>query len=141
MDQVLSDYVAKPRLEAAVLGIFGVLALLLACVGTYAVISYSVEQRTREMGIRVAVGAAPQAILGMVLREGLWLAAVGIGAGMLSALALTRYLRSLLFAVTPTDPLVYTLVAAVLALTAFAGCYFPARRATRVDPALVLREE
>jgi putative ABC transport system permease protein len=141
MDQVMSDYVAKPRLEVAVLGIFGALALLLACVGTYAVISYSVEQRMREMGIRAALGAAPRAILRMVLREGLLLAAAGIAGGVVSALVLTRYLAALLYAVKPTDPLVYTLVGVVLALSAIAGCYFPARRATRVDPAIVLREE
>ncbi len=141
MDQVISDSVAKPRLQAAVLGIFGGLALLLACVGTYAVISYSVEQRMREMGIRVALGAAPAAILRMVLGEGLGLAAAGIACGAVSALVLTRYLRSMLYSVKPGDPLVYGLVAAVLVLSAIAGCYFPARRATHVDPAVVLREE
>ena len=141
MDQVLADYVAKPRLEVAVLTVFGALALLLACVGIYAVISYSVEQRTREMGIRLALGAAPYSILRMVLREGLWLALIGIAAGVAASLALTRYLQTLLFAIRPTDPLVFALVAAILAISAAAGCYFPARRATRVDPALVLREE
>jgi len=141
MDEVMRDSVAKPRLEVAVFSIFGGLALLLACVGTYAVISYSVEQRTREMGIRVALGAAPPAILRMVLGEGLGLAVAGITVGMVSALILTRYLRTLLYAVKPTDPAIFAMVAAVLALSAVAGCYFPARRATRVDPAVVLHEE
>ena len=115
--------------------------LALACVGIYAVISYSVEQRTREMGIRLALGAAPGGILGMVLREGLLLAASGIALGVLAAFALTRYLASLLYSVRPTDPAVFAAVSAILAIAAAAGCYFPARRATRVDPSVVLRED
>jgi putative ABC transport system permease protein len=100
-----------------------------------------VEQRTREMGIRLALGAAPYSILRMVLREGLWLAAIGIVTGVAAALVWTRYLQTLLYAIKPTDPLVFASVAAILAISAAAGCYFPARRATRVDPAMVLREE
>jgi ABC-type antimicrobial peptide transport system permease subunit len=105
------------------------------------VISYSVEQRWREMGIRMALGAAPAGIRGMVLREGMALAAAGIAIGIVASLGLTRYLASLLYAVKPADPAVFAAVTAVLALAAAAGCYFPARRATRVDPAVVLREE
>jgi putative ABC transport system permease protein len=141
MDTVIGDSIARPKLEVAILGIFGLVALALACVGIYAVISYSVQQRTREMGIRLALGAAPRLILNMVLREGLLLAAAGIGTGLLAALVLTRYLQSLLYTIRPTDPEVYGSVTAVLVVAAAAGCYFPARRATRVDPAVVLREE
>jgi putative ABC transport system permease protein len=141
MDEVVSNSVARPRLDATIMGVFGAMALVLACLGIYAVISYSVEQRMREMGIRLALGAAPSGILSMVLREGMALAAGGIAAGIGASLGLTRYLSSLLYAVKPADPAVFAAVTAVLALAAAAGCYFPARRATRVDPAIVLREE
>ena len=141
MTQVVADSIARPRLEMTLLGIFGVLALTLACVGIYAVISYSVEHRMREMGIRLALGAATSTILGMVLREGMLLAAIGMATGLGAALELTRYLATLLYTIHPTDPPVYAAVAAVLGLSAAAGCFFPARRATRVDPAVVLREE
>ena len=141
MQQVMGASIAAPRLQSMLMTIFGALAMILACVGIYAVISYSVAQRTREMGIRLALGAAPAAIRGMVLREGMAMAAAGIGAGVAAALALTRYLQSLLYVVTPTDGAVYAAVCAVLAAVAAAGCWFPARRATAVDPALVLREE
>lgn len=141
MEQVLSDSVARPRLQVTLMCIFGVVALTLACVGIYAVISYSVEQRTREMGIRLALGAAPNSIRHLVLREGGVLAAAGIGIGLVAARALTGYLSTLLYTVKPTDSLVFAGVSAVLAAAAMAGCYFPARRATRVDPAVVLREE
>jgi putative ABC transport system permease protein len=141
MRQLLAGSIAAPRLQAILLGAFGALGLVLACVGIYAVVSYSVAQRTREMGIRLALGAAPHAISGMVLREGMVLAAGGIAIGIGAALVLTRYLATLLYAVKPTDPAVLASVCAVLGIAAAAGCWFPARRATRVDPALVLREE
>ena len=141
MQQMISSSVAGPRLQAVLLGTFGGLGLLLACIGIYAVISYSVAQRVREMGIRLALGAAPAAIRRMVLREGMMLAIAGILAGVLAALALTRYLASLLYAVKPTDPAVFAVVIAVLVSAAAAGCWFPARRATSVDPAVVLRDE
>ncbi|HUI53550.1 MAG TPA: ABC transporter permease [Bryobacteraceae bacterium] len=141
MDSVMAGSIARPRLEATILVVFGLVALTLACVGIYAVISYSVEQRTRELGIRLALGAAPMGVLRLVIREGMTLAGAGIVAGFVAALALTRYLATLLFTVRPTDALVYASVSAVLAAAAMAGCYMPARRATRVDPAVVLREE
>jgi ABC-type antimicrobial peptide transport system permease subunit len=105
------------------------------------VISYSVAQRMREMGIRLALGAAPNAIRALVLREGMSLALAGVAAGVLAALALTRYLSTLLYTVKATDPSVFVAVSALLVAVAAAGCWFPARRATTVDPALVLREE
>jgi predicted permease len=141
MEQLVSNAIAVPRLQTVLLGAFGALGLLLACVGIYSVISYSVVQRVREVGIRLALGAAPGAIRGMVLREGMLLAAVGIGAGAAASLALTRYLATMLYTVKPTDPAVFASVAAILAAAAAAGCWFPARRATSVDPAVVLREE
>jgi putative ABC transport system permease protein len=141
MEQLISSSMARPKLQVVLMAIFGVVALALACVGVFAVVSYSVEQRSREMGIRLALGAAPRSILRLVLGEGLALASAGILGGLLAALALTRYLATLLYSVRPTDPLVYSGVTALLALAAAAGCFVPARRATRVDPAVVLREE
>jgi putative ABC transport system permease protein len=141
MEQLLSSSIAGPRLQTILLGAFGALGLLLACVGVYAVISYSVAQRIREVGIRLALGASPNLIRGLVLREGMALAGTGVVLGILAALALTRYLSTLLYAVKPTDPAVFAAVGALLLAAAAAGCWFPARRATTVDPAIVLREE
>jgi len=100
-----------------------------------------VQQRTRELGIRLALGAAPASILRMILREGMLLAVSGIAAGLLASLALTRYLATLLYTVKPSDPAVYVTVTLILAMAAIAGCCAPAFRATRVDPAITLREE
>jgi predicted permease len=141
MQELVSGSIAGPKLQTLLLGAFGGIGLLLACVGIYAVISYSVAQRVREVGIRLALGAAPGAIRGMVLREGMLLAAGGIGIGLIAALALTRYLATLLYAVKPADPAVYGAVSVLLAAVAAAGCWIPAHRATTVDPAVVLREE
>jgi putative ABC transport system permease protein len=141
MQQLLNNSIAGPRLQTVLLGAFGALGLILACVGVYAVISYSVAQRVREMGIRQALGASPGVIRSLVLREGMTLAATGVAAGVLAALALTRYLSTLLYTVKPTDPVVFAAVSALPVLAAAAGCWFPARLATTVDPATVLREE
>jgi putative ABC transport system permease protein len=141
MEQLLSNSIAGPRLETVLLGAFGALGLILACIGVYAVISYSVAQRAREMGIRQALGASPRVIRALVLREGMTLAGVGVVIGILAALALTRYLSTLLYTVKPTDPAVFAAVGGLLVAAAAAGCWFPARRATTADPVLVLREE
>jgi putative ABC transport system permease protein len=141
MEQLLSNSIAGPRLETVLLGAFGALGLILACIGVYAVISYSVAQRAREMGIRQALGASPRVIRALVLREGMTLACVGVVIGILAALALTRYLSTLLYTVKPTDPAVFAAVGGLLVAAAAAGCWFPARRATTADPVLVLREE
>jgi len=141
MEELISISLARPKLQTTLMGIFGAIALILACVGIYAVVSYSVEQRTREMGIRLALGAAPRSILRLVVGEGLWMACAGILAGLAGAILLTRYLATLLYAIRPTDTLVYGAVSALLFAAALAGCYVPARRAIRVDPAVVLREE
>lgn len=141
MDQVVAVSVADPRFEAILLGAFGGLGLVLAMVGVYGVISYGVSQRTREIGVRMALGAARGDVLRMVMREGMLLALGGIVAGVFGALALTRFLRSLLFEVKPTDPMTFFGVAIALMVVAMAACYAPARRAMRVDPMVALRHE
>jgi putative ABC transport system permease protein len=141
MEQRVTDSVAQPRLQTILLGIFGLLALVLACIGIYGVLAYAVSQRLREIGVRVALGATPVTILGEILSSGLSLAGIGLVIGLGAALALTRYLESLLYSVRPTDPAVFALAIATLLLVAAAACYLPARRAARVDPIVVLREE
>ena len=141
MEARVSASVAQPRLQAIVLGTFAGLALLLAAVGVYGVMSYAARQRTREIGIRMALGASGRAILTLLLGKGLAMVAVGVGGGLLGAAALTRALRSLLYGVSATDPLVFAGITAVLATVALLAALVPARRATRLDPVLALREE
>ena len=141
MDQVVADSVAEPRFQSILLGSFGALGLLLAVVGIYGVISYGVTQRTREIGMRMALGARPQDVLRMVIGEGMLLAGAGILLGAGGALALTRFLRSLLFEIKPTDPATFVGVAVVLAVVALAACWIPARRAMKVEPMEALRYE
>jgi putative ABC transport system permease protein len=121
--------------------VFGVVALAMATVGTYAVMAYSVAERTHEMGVRIALGAQSSDVLTLVLKRGLTLAMIGIGMGFVGALAMTRALAQLLYGLTPTDPLTFGGVSAVLGLTALLACYIPARRATKVDPMVALRCE
>ena len=139
--RVAAESMSRRRFAMQVVGLFGVLALLLAAVGIYGVIAYSVTQRTREIGIRVALGASKTAILGWVLKQGLTLTIVGVVIGLVGAFALTRLLRSLLFGVGPTDFVTYGVLAALLTLVALVACYVPARRATKVDPLIALRYE
>jgi predicted permease len=141
MDQLISNSVAQPRLNLSLLVAFAALALVLAAVGVYGVMAYAVTQRTQEFGIRMALGARPADVLKQVCVEGGRLAALGLGLGLLAALALTRLMASLLFGVKPSDPLTLGSAAALLALVALAACYIPARRATRVDPMVALRYE
>jgi ABC-type antimicrobial peptide transport system permease subunit len=141
MEGVLADAVARPRLQAVLLGAFAVLALVMACLGLYGVLAYSVEQRRREVGVRVAIGASPREILHLVVGEGLRLTATGLALGVVLALGLTRYLTTLLFGVRPTDPLVYLGVGALLLAVAAGASVAPARRAMRLDPVVALREE
>jgi predicted permease len=141
MDQLVAASVSEPRFQAILLGSFGALGLLLSMVGIYGVISYGVTQRTREIGVRMALGAQPANVLRMVIREGMLLAGAGIIVGIAGALALGRVLQSLLFEVKPTDPATFVSVAIALALVAAAACYVPARRAMRVDPMEALRYE
>jgi len=128
-----------PRLAATLLGGFGLLALALAAIGLYGVMSYSVAQRTRELGIRMALGAQSGDVLKLVARQGLALSGVGLSLGLGSALALTRLMQTALYGVSPTDPLTFGFIAALLATVALAACWIPARRATKVDPMIALR--
>jgi putative ABC transport system permease protein len=141
MDRVVSDSVSDRRLNLLLLGIFAAVALLLASVGIYGVMSYSVEQRTREIGIRMALGAERRSVLRLIVGQGARLAAAGIGVGVIGAFALSRVMAGLLYGVSPTDPLTYVALAALLAAVAVAACAVPARRAVRVDPAVALRAE
>jgi putative ABC transport system permease protein len=140
-EAVLNTALGEPRLYTLLLGSFALLALVLAAVGIYGVMSYSVAQRTKEIGIRMALGASPGNVLRMVVRQGMKLIVVGITFGLLGAFALTRLLASLLFRISTTDPMTYAAVILLLALVALAACYIPARRATRVDPMVALRYE
>ncbi len=141
MPDVVNASVAQPRFQTVLLGLFGALALILAAVGIYGVISFSVAQRTHEMGIRMSLGAQPAQVLRLVMGQGARMALVGIALGAAAALGLTRLMRSLLFGVSAADPLTFAAVAILLVAVALAACYVPARRAMRVDPMTALRHE
>ena len=141
MDDILSEEVATQRFNAGALAGFAALAALLAAVGIYGVMAYAVAQRTREIGVRIALGAGPQRVLGMVLKQGLGLALIGVVLGVGASLALTRLMSTMLFGVKASDPATYAGVAAGLTVVALAACWIPARRATRVDPVIALRYE
>lgn len=141
MTELMAVSIAQERFNMLLLGIFAALALLLAAVGIYGLISYAVSQRTHEIGVRVAVGAQRRDVLGLILRDGAKLAFFGIATGVVAAFGLTRFLVRLLFEVTPTDPTTFVAVAALLAFVGLLACYIPARRATRVDPMIALRYE
>jgi putative ABC transport system permease protein len=141
MEELLSRSVGQRRLSMMLLSLFSGIALVLASIGIYGVMSYSVTQRARELGVRIALGADRNDVLRLVLRQGMGLAVLGIGIGLGAALALTRLIESQLYGVTATDPATFALVAAVLAGTALLANLIPAIRATRLDPAVVLREE
>jgi predicted permease len=141
MEARVSASVSQPRVQMNVLGAFAALAILLAAVGIYGVMSYSVTQRTREIGIRMALGAGRRDVLGLVLGQGFAMVTLGLVAGLAGALLLTRVLRTLLFSVSTTDPAVFIAIVALLSTTACIAAYVPARRATRVDPLVALRNE
>jgi putative ABC transport system permease protein len=141
MDSVVSASVAQPRLIMQFVGLFAGFALLLAAIGIYGVMAYSVSARRQELGIRMSLGAAPVDILKLVVGQGMRLALVGVLVGLAASLVLTRLIATLLFAVQARDPLAFAVAVGALLLTAFLACYLPARRATRVDPIMVLRSE
>jgi putative ABC transport system permease protein len=141
MDQLLADSLSRSRFTMLLLGMFAVIALVLAAVGVYGLIAYSVTQRTQELGIRMALGAQRRDVFGLVLAEGTRLTLLGIAIGVLAALVLSRLLAALLFGVSATDPLTFAGVAGLLVVVALLACYIPARRATRVDPMVALRYE
>jgi predicted permease len=141
MAERLSDSLARRRFSMLMLALFALVAMVMSAVGIYGVISYSVEQRTREIGLRMALGAQARDALRMVVRQGMTLTLVGVGVGLLGALLLTRVMRGLLYGVSATDPLTLTSVALLLVLVALAACLVPARRAARVDPMVALRYE
>ena len=141
MDQIFADSVASQRFNTLLLGIFASVALMLAMIGVFGVINYSVAQRTHEIGIRIALGAQRQDVFKMVVGQGLILALIGVALGATGALALTRLITGLLYGVSPTDGPTFVVVALLMMVVAGLACYLPARRATRVDPLVALRAE
>jgi putative ABC transport system permease protein len=141
MNELLSSSISRWRFNMLVLGIFAALALILAAVGLYGVLSYTVAQRIHEIGIRMALGANKTDVLKLVVGQGLRLALIGVGLGIMGSLGLTRFLASLLYGVQPTDPLTFAAVSFLLTSVALLACYIPARRAAKVDPMLALRYE
>jgi len=141
LDEYVDESIADTRFETILLGLFGTLALVLTAVGLFGVISYSVVQRTREMGIRLALGAEPGAIAGMIVKNGLSLAGVGVGIGLAAAFLLTRLMRSLLYGISPSDPTTFLGVPLLLIAMALLASYIPAHRAAKVDPMVALRYE
>ncbi len=141
VQQILGQGLWAARMGAALLGLFGALALILASIGIYGVLAYSVAQRTSEIGLRMALGAQPRQVVGLVLKQGMLLAGIGAIAGILVALPVARMAAGLLYGVSATDPLTYAGITALLLGVALLACYLPARRATRIDPLVALRVE
>lgn len=141
MDEWVATSVATPRYRTMLLALFAALAMVLAATGIYGVMSYSVAQRTHEIGVRMALGARQAQVLGLIIRQGMLLVVIGVVIGLAGAFALTRVMSSLLFGVGAKDPITFTVVAALLSVVALIACYLPARRATKVDPLEALRYE
>ena len=141
MERLVSDSIAAPRFVMLLLGSFAGVALLLAGLGIYGVMAYSVAQRTREIGIRIALGSQSRDVLRLVVGQGMKLALVGVGIGLAASFGLTRLMSKLLFGVSPTDPLTFAAIVVLLLLTALLACWVPARRAASVDPLVSLRVE
>jgi putative ABC transport system permease protein len=139
MDQLVATSVARPRFNTSLLAAFAALALALATVGIYAVIAYSVTQRTQEIGVRLALGARKGDVIRLILKQGMWPALAGAALGLAGAWAMTRLISGLLFEVSATDPLTFTAVTLLLLAIALLACWIPARRATKVDPMVALR--
>jgi putative ABC transport system permease protein len=141
MEEVISASIAPQRFNMTLLALFAGIALILAAVGIYGVMSYSVTQRTHEIGIRMALGARASDVVKMIVGQAMALVAIGIGAGLVGAFLLTRLMSSLLYGVSATDPATYIAISAALAGVALGACFIPARRATKVDPMVALRYE
>jgi putative ABC transport system permease protein len=141
MDQWLSNSAAQPRLNTVLLTTFAGVALLIAAIGIYGVLAYSVNQRTREIGLRMALGATPRSVLQLIVSQGMKVVLIGVVVGLAGGLALGRAVSSLVFGVPVHDPATFSVVAVVLTAVALAACIIPARRAARVDPMVALREE
>jgi putative ABC transport system permease protein len=141
MEEVVAASTARQDFNTKLLTIFAGVALLLAAVGIYGLMAYSVQQRTQEIGIRMALGAAPKRVRGMIVRQGMLLALSGVAIGVAAALALTRLMASLIFGVKTWDPAVFVTVTVVLGIVALLATYIPARRAALVDPLVALRYE
>jgi putative ABC transport system permease protein len=141
MEQVVDQSLARRRFSMLLLGIFACVALALSAIGIYGVIAYLVNQGTRDIGIRIALGSTPGGILSLVVRQGMALALYGVILGLAAALVFTRLMRSLLFGVTATDAVTFAVIPGVLILVALLACFIPARRAAQVDPMISLRCE
>jgi ABC-type antimicrobial peptide transport system permease subunit len=141
LEQSVGNSVQVSRIMLTLVGLFAATALVLACIGIYGVMTYSVAQRTREMGIRIALGAGVGQVITLVLRDGMRLVLLGLAIGVLGSLGAGRLLANQLYRVTSTDPIVFTLVTLVLVGVALLACWLPARRATHVDPVTALRAE
>jgi ABC-type antimicrobial peptide transport system permease subunit len=141
LEDLVSASLAQRRFAMQMVGIFGLVALLLAGIGIYGVISYAVTQRTREIGIRIALGARSADVLRLVVGQGMILSLIGSGIGIVLTIVLTRFLAGMLFGISPNDPATLVVTSLLLMVVAALACYFPARRATKVDPMVALRDQ
>jgi putative ABC transport system permease protein len=140
MDDVVANSLGTRRVSMQLFAVFAIAALLLAAIGIYGVMAYSVTQRTREIGIRMALGAQRSDVLALVIRQGMRLTVIGVVVGVAGAFALTRLMANLLFGVAATDPLTFAVIPLLLLFVAFVACYLPARRAARLDPTIALAQ-